>query len=119
MKKIIIAITAMFAMTMSANAQSDNKQMNIDRLSYYLELTIDQQEPVKKALAQFNSSMEVLYNLKDQSKGLEAWQKIQARHKKTMSKILSESQYEKYVDMFELTAKNAAERLAEGLQASK
>ena len=112
MKKMMIALVAMFVMTMSANAQSDNKsKLSFDRLSSYLELRIDQVKPVKTAMAQFSNSMEAYYQLKDASKGAEAWEKIQARHKMTMKKILSEKQYDKYIQMLDLTAKNAAERM--------
>lgn len=113
MKKIIIALMAMFAMTMSANAQSNdnNDKLSFDRLSSYLELTTNQIKPVKTAMDQFRSSMEAYYQLKDASKGAEAWEKIQARHKMTMQKILSKKQYNKYIQMLDLTAKNTAERM--------
>ena len=114
MKKMMIALVAMFVMTMSANAQSDNKsKLSFDRLSSYLELTVSQVEPVKKAMAQFSSSMEAYYQLKDASKGGEAWEKIQDSHKKTMKKILSEKQYNKYVSMLDLTVRNTAEQMRE------
>ena len=113
MKKMMIALVAMFAMTLSANAQSNDNygKVSFDRMSSYLELTIDQIEPVKTAMAQFSNSMEAYYQLKDASKGAEAWEKIQARHKMTMKKILSEKQYDKYIQILDLTAKNAAERM--------
>ena len=43
MKKMMIALVAMFVMTMSANAQSNdnNGNLSFDRMSSYLELTID------------------------------------------------------------------------------
>ena len=113
MKKMMIALVAMFVMTMSANAQSVNNEskLSFDRLSSYLELRVDQRELVKTAMAQFNSSMEAYYQLKDASKGGEAWEKIQASHKKTMKKILSEKQYKKYEQMLDLSVKNTAERM--------
>ena len=121
MKKMMIALVAMFVMTMSANAQSNdnNGKISFDRLSRYLELKVNQIEPVKTALAQFSSSMEAYYQLQDTSKGGEAWEKIQARHKMTMKKILSEKQYDKYIQMLDLTAKNAAERMMDQQTASK
>ncbi|MBR5729114.1 MAG: hypothetical protein IKX61_02740 [Prevotella sp.] len=120
MKKIIVALVAMFVMTMSANAQSNNNgTISIDRLSSYLELRANQVEPVKTAMAQFMSSMEALYQLKDASKGAETWEKIQARHKATMKKILSEKQYNKYTQILDLTAKNAAERIMDEATAAK
>jgi uncharacterized protein YxeA len=113
MKKMMIALVAMFVMTMSANAQSNDNygKVSFDRLSSFLQLTSKQVEPVKTAMAQFDSSMEAYYQLNDASKGGEAWEKIQARHKATMKKILSEKQYNKYIQMLDLTAKNTAERI--------
>ena len=121
MKKMMIALVAMFVMTMSANAQSNenNGQIPFDRLSNYLELKVNQIEPVKTALAQFTSSMEAYYQLQDASKGGEAWEKIQARHKTTMKSILDEKQYNKYIQMLDLTAKNAAQRIMDEATASK
>ncbi|MBQ6768964.1 MAG: hypothetical protein IJP74_06225 [Prevotella sp.] len=113
MKKMMIALVAMFVMTMSANAQSNetNDKLSFDRLISYLELTVNQVEPVKTAMAQFSSSMEAYYQLQDASKGGEAWEKIQARHKKTMKKVLNEKQYNKYIQMLDLTVKNTAEQM--------
>ena len=121
MKKMMIALVAMFVMTMSANAQSNdnNGKISFDRLSSYLELTANQIEPVKTAMAQFSSSMEAYYQLNDASKGGEAWEKIQARHKATMKSILDEKQYNKYIQMLDLTAKNAAEKIMVEATAAK
>lgn len=114
MKKMMIALVAMFVMTMSANAQSENNsQVTIGQIATYLDIRVNQQDAFKTAMAQFSSSMESLYQLKDPTKGVEAWQKIQANHKKAMKKVLDEAQYKKYIAMLELTAKNTAERLAE------
>ena len=121
MKKMMIALVAMFVMTMSANAQSNdnNGKLSFDRLSSYLELTVNQVEPVKTAMAQFSSSMEAYYRLKDVSKGGETWEKIQANHKKTMKKILSKKQYNKYTQMLDLTVKNTAEQMMNEATAMK
>lgn len=121
MKKMIIALVAMFAMTMSANAQSVNNEskLTFDRMSSYLELRIDQIEPVKTAMAQFTASMEACFQLKDGTKAGEAWEKVQARHKKTMKNILDEKQYKKYTQMLDLTAKNTAERMMDEATAAK
>ena len=109
---MMIALVAMFAMTMSANAQSnDNKGFSFERMSSYLELTIDQRKPVEIAMRQFTSSMEAFYQLEDASKSTETWEKIQKSHKQKMKKLLSEKQYDKYVEMFDLTVKNSAERM--------
>ena len=121
MKKMFFALVAMVMMTMSAYAQSNdnNSKLTFDRLASYLELTINQIEPVKKAMAQFDSSMEAYNQLQDISKSGEAWEKIQARHKATMKKVLSEKQYDKYVKTLDLTVKNTADRMTEQLIASK
>jgi len=113
MKKMIFALVAMVMMTMSANAQSNdnNGKLTFNRLANYLELRINQVEPVKKAMARFESSMQAYYQLQDASKTLEAWEKIQTRHKQTMKKVLSEKQYDKYVKTFDLTVNNAAEQM--------
>ena len=92
MKKMIIALVAMFAMTMSVNAQS--------------------------TIAQFNVSMESSY-LKNPSTSSEAWEKIKTRHMNTMKQILSDKQYEKYVKQFELTAKNTIIRMTQESAAAK
>ena len=121
MKKMMIALVAMFVMTMSANAQSNDKngKLSFDRLSSYLELTVDQIEPVKTAMAQFTASMEACYQLEDGAKAAEAWEKVMNRHKETMKKILSKKQYNKYIQMLDLTAKNTAERMMDETTAAK
>lgn len=120
MKKMMIALVAMVVMTMSANAQSVNdSKLTFDRLSSYLELRVDQREKVKTAMAQFNASMEACYQLKDSSKAGEAWEKVQANHKKTMKKILSDKQYKKYVQTLDLTVKNTTEEMMDKATAAK
>ena len=121
MKKMIFALVAMVMMTMSANAQSNdnNGKLTFDRLASYLELRVNQIEPVKTAMAQFESSMQAYYQLQDASKAGETWEKIQARHKATMKNILNEKQYNKYVSMLDLTVKNTAERIMMQQTASK
>ena len=110
MKKMIFALVAMVMMTMSANAQSidNNSKLTFDRLASY-----------QKAMAQFESSMEAVYQVENASKAGEAWETIQARHKQKMRKILSEKQYNKYVKTLDLTAKNTAERIMDQQLASK
>ena len=119
MKKMIVALVAMLVMATSVNAQSDNSSASFDRMASYLELTIDQVESVRTAMAQFDSSMAALYQNKEASKGQEVWEKIRTRHMATMKKILNDKQYDKYVMTFDLTVKNTAERLAEQQMASK
>ena len=117
---MMIALVAMFVMTMSANAQSnDNGKISFDRMSSYLDLRVDQIDPVKTAMAQFSASMEACFQLKDGTKAGETWEKVQNHHKKTMKKILDEKQYEKYIQMLDLTAKNTAERLMDEATATK
>ena len=121
MKKMMIALVAMVMMVMSANAQSNNNfnSTSFERMGRYLDLRVDQVNPMKTAMNQFNSSMEAFYRLEDASKGGEAWEKIQARHKATVKKILSEQQYDKYVKLFDLTAQNEEKRILEQQTASK
>jgi uncharacterized protein YxeA len=121
MKKMFFALVAMVMMTMSANAQSNDNydKLTVDRLASYLELTINQMEPVKTAMAQFESSMQAYYQLQDASKAVETWEKIQARHKLTMKKILSDKQYDKYVKTLDLTVKNTADRMLQEAMAQK
>ena len=118
---MMIALVAMVMMVMSVNAQSysnyDSK--TFERMSSYLELRVGQVEPMRTAMAQFNTSMEAYSQMEDASKGGEAWEKIQARHKATVKKILSEQQYDKYVKMFDLTVKNTGERIMERQTASR
>ena len=118
---MFFALVAMVMMTMSANAQSidNSSKLTFDRLASYLELRVNQIEPVKKAMAQFDSSMEAYNQLQDTSDAGKAWEKIQARHKATMKNILSEKQYNKYVSMLDLTVKNTAERIMMQQTASK
>lgn len=121
MKKMFFALVAMVMMTMSANAQSNDNydKLTVDRLASYLELTINQMEPIKTAMAQFESSMQAYYQLQDTSKAVEAWEKIQTRHKQTMKKILSDKQYDKYVKTLDLTVKNSADRMLQEAMAQK
>ena len=120
MKKMMIALVAMFVMTMSTNAQSVNdSKLTFDRMSSYLELRSNQIEPVKTAMAQFTASMETCFQLKDGSKAGEAWEKVQKNHKKAMKKILDEKQYDKYVQRLDLTAKNTAQRMMDEATATK
>ena len=121
MKKMIFALVAMVMMTMSANAQrnDNNGRLTFDRLANYLELTVKQIEPVRTALAQFDKMLGTIDQQQDASKAGEAWEKIQARHKQTMKKLLSEKQYDKYVATLDLTVKNTADRMMDQPLASK
>lgn len=118
MKKMIFALVAMVMMTMSANAQSNdyNSKLDFNRFASYLELRVNQIKPVKTAMAQFESSMQAYYQLQDASKAGETWEKIQARHKATMKKVLDKKQYDKYITTLDLTVKNTADRMADQQQ---
>ena len=113
MKKMFFALVAMVMMTMSANAQSNDNNGNLtfDRLASFLELRINQIEPIKTAMAQFESSMQAYHQLQDASKSVVTWERIQARHKQTMKKILSDKQYDKYVKTLDMTVKNRADQM--------
>ena len=115
MKKMIFALVAMVMMTMSANAQSKNNNglLDFNRMSSYLELRINQMEPAKKAMTQFSQAVDSIYLLEDVSQIAKAWQNIDTRHKAIMKKILTEKQYYKYVEVFDLTVKNMAEQFME------
>lgn len=121
MKKMFFALVAMVMMTMSANAQSidNNSKLTFDRLANYLELKVNQIEPVKTAMAQFEGSMQAYYQLQDASKAGKTWEKIQTRHKATMKSVLDKNQYVKYMSMLDLTVKNTAERIMDQQMASK
>jgi hypothetical protein len=120
MKKMFFALVAMVMMTMSANAQSiNNSKITFDQLSNYLELTSNQIEPTKTAMAQLENSMQAYYQLQDASKAGETWEKIQARHKATMKNILNDKQYNEYVNMLDLTVKNTTERITQESTAQK
>ena len=120
MKKMIFALVAMVMMTMSVNAQSiNNSKQSFNRFSSYLELRVNQIEPVKMAMAQFKNSMEAYNQLQDASKAAETWEKILARHKETMKNVLDEKQYDKYLKTLDLTVKNTAERMMQEATAQK
>ena len=120
MKKMMIALVAMFVMTMSANAQSVNdSKLSFDKLSSYLDLRVDQVEQVKTAMAQFSASMEAYNQVKETPKAAQAWERIQAAHKSTMKKVLDEKQYQKYEQTLNLTIRNTAERLMEEATATR
>ncbi len=117
MKKMMIALVAMFVMTMSVNAQSyNNSNVTFDNVAGYLELSVSQWEPVKTAMTQFGCSMEALGQIKDSSKVAEAWDKIRSRHMNKMKSLLSEEQFEKYTATFEKTVQHRAEALMDTAQ---
>lgn len=106
MKKMIFALVAMVMMSVSAMAQNDEGQSaKIGRLSRYLELTIKQMEPVKKAMMQFAESQKSVENLKPEQMA-EGWSKVLSSHRRTMKKILDGKQYQKYDAMLNNTIKN-------------
>ena len=105
MKKIIFAIVAMLVMTMSVNAKSNDSSVFFKRMSCYLELDKNQMETVKVSMAEFNKAMEALSQNKGRGMGFRA-NKIVDRHKKQMKQILSDKQYKKYEEIFDLTVRN-------------
>ena len=106
MKKMIFALVVMFAMTMSANAKSNDASLFFKRISCYLELDKNQMETVKVSMAEFNESMESLSHQRGRSKGFKSVNNIVDRHKKQMKQILSDKQYKKFEEIFDLTVRN-------------
>ena len=110
MKKMILALVAMFVMSTSVFSQdkvdSVDAQLSFERMSSFLELTSDQREPVATSLTQLGAAMQSFYQLKDASKSAEAWEKIENRHMKQMKQVLTQKQYDKYVKIFEQTIRN-------------
>ena len=117
MKKLFLSLVTLFVMTTNMMAQSVNdstaNSITFERMSSYLNLTIDQMEPVKTAIAQFEVSMDYFNNLKDSEKTMDAANLLISRHKKTMQHILTEKQYDKYVKAVDLTVQN---RIAQYMQ---
>ena len=108
MKKIIFAIMAMFVMTMSVNAKSNDSSVFFKRMSCYLELDKNQMETVKVSMAEFNKAMEALSQKRGRGMGFRTANKIVDRHKKQMKQILSDKQYKKFEEIFDLTVRNTA-----------
>lgn len=106
MKKIISALVAMFAMTMSVNAQSNDTSMFFKRIGCYLELDKNQIETVEVSMDEFNESME---SLSDQIGTGKTVDNIIDRHKKQMKHILNDKQYKKYEEILDLTIRNTIE----------
>lgn len=106
MKKIISALVAMFAMTMSVNAQSNDTSIFFKRIGCYLELDKYQMETVEISMDEFNESME---SLSDQIGTGKTVDNIIDRHKKQMKHILNDKQYKKYEEILDLTIRNTIE----------
>ena len=106
MKKMIFAIVAMFAMTTSVNAKSNDTSMFFKRIGCYLELDKNQIETVEVSITEFNKSMEALSDQIGTGKSLD---NIVDRHKKQMKHILNDKQYKKYEEIFDLTIHNTIE----------
>ena len=106
MKKMIFAIVAMFAMTTSVNAKSNDTSMFFKRIGCYLELDKNQIETVEVSITEFNKSMEALSDQIGTGKSLD---NIVNRHKKQMKHILNDKQYKKYEKIFDLTVHNTIE----------
>ena len=106
MKKMIFTIVAMFAMTTSVNAKSNDTSMFFKRIGCYLELDKNQIETVEVSITEFNKSMEALSDQIGTGKSLD---NIVDRHKKQMKHILNDKQYKKYEKIFDLTVHNTIE----------
>ena len=106
MKKMIFAIVAMFAMTTSVNAKSNDTSRFFKRIGCYLELDKNQIETVEVSITEFNKSMEALSDQIGTGKSLD---NIVDRHKKQMKHILNDKQYKKYEKIFDLTVHNTIE----------
>ena len=106
MKKMIFAIVAMFAMTTSVNAKSNDTSMFFKRIGCYLELDKNQIETVEVSITEFNKSMEALSDQIGTGKSLD---NIVDRHKKQRKHILNDKQYKKYEKIFDLTVHNTIE----------
>ena len=119
MKKIIFAIVAMLAMTMSANAKSNDSSVFFKRMSCYLELDKNQMETVKVSMAEFNNAMESLSQKRGRGMGFRSANKIVDRHKKQMKQILSDKQYKKYEEIFDLTVRNTVKINIERISSSR
>ena len=103
---MIFAIVAMFVMTMSVNAKSNDSSVFFKGMSCYLELDKNQMETVKVSMAEFNESMESLSHQRGRGKGFKSVNNIVDRHKKQMKQILTDKQYKKFEEIFDLTVRN-------------
>ena len=116
---MIFAIVAMFVMTMSVNAKSNDTSMFFKRMSCYLELDKNQMETVKVSMAEFNESMEALSHKRGRGMGFRSANKIVDRHKKQMKQILNDKQYKKYEEIFDLTFRNTVKINIERITSSR
>jgi len=113
MRKMIFALVAMVMMSGSVMAQSNNgRELTFERISSFLDLTIEQMEPVRTAMSQFVESQKGVANLKPEQLA-EGWSKVISRHRETMKQILNEKQYQKYDSLLSTTLVNAADRYQE------
>ena len=119
MKKIVFAIVLMFAMTISVNAKSNDSSVFFKRMSCYLELDKNQMETVKVSMAEFNNAMESLSQKRGRGMGFRSANKIVDRHKKQMKQILSDKQYKKYEEIFDLTVRNTVKINIERITSSR
>ena len=65
-------------------------------------------ETVKVSMAEFNESMESLSHQRGRGKGFKSVNNIVDRHKKQMKQILTDKQYKKFEEIFDLTVRNTA-----------
>ena len=109
----------MLVMTMSANAKSNDSSVFFKRMSCYLELDKNQMETVKVSMAEFNNAMESLSQKRGRGMGFRSANKIVDRHKKQMKQILSDKQYKKYEEIFDLTVRNTVKINIERITSSR
>ena len=88
------------------NAKTNDSSVFFKRISCYLELDKNQMETVKVSMAEFNDAMENLSQQRGRGMGFRSAHKIVNRHKKQMKQILSDKQYKKFEEIFDLTARN-------------
>ena len=92
---ILAVITLIFGLLMRYVIPSAKK--NLDK---------NQMETVKVSMAEFNESMENLSQQRGKRMGFWTANKIVDHHKKQMKQILSDKQYKKFEEIFDLTVRN-------------
>ena len=110
MKKTIFALVAMMATALTSLAQNETAMqttndptIKFERICENLNLTAEQREPVKTAMMQLSASLQSLDKAQSDEEMGTTWDKIHTRHLQTMQRILTKKQFERYVQLFELT----------------
>jgi hypothetical protein len=109
LRKMMTAVLMMMAVCVT-NAQSTNdgidRSVTFERITEYLNIGPNQIAPFGVAIEQLVVSIDVMNNLDDSQKTLENSDKIIKRHKKTVKRILTKKQYNKYCNIIDLTIQN-------------